>query len=168
MSDKDPRPFLVLTVLLDGSARAAAITRSHGDALERAMKASSGHDIAGFDIIELPIAPQAFGALRRHLAASEDTVGFYDLFPLSAHLDLPTRKAAGQFLAAEAVWTLEEQGLLGAVPINLKLDLPKGWSRDPKDIRDRLVQAGALELTNTGIETYKTVKASWDATTASA
>jgi hypothetical protein len=167
MPDKDPRPFLVLTVLVDGAARAAAITRSHGDALERAMRASSGHDIAGFDIIELPIAPQAFGALRRHLSADEETVGFYDLFPLSAHLDLPTRRAAGQFLAAEALWTLEEQGLLGAVPINLKLDLPKGWSRDPKDVRDRLVEAGALELTASGIETYKSVKATWDASTPS-
>src|SRR5690606_4741342 len=108
------------------------VTRSHGDALERAIGSTQGHDIAGIDIIELPIAPQAFAALRKHLGATEDTVGFYDLFPLSAHLDLDVRKAAGQFLAAEALWTLEEQGLLGGVPLSLKLDLPKSWNRDPK------------------------------------
>ena len=33
---------------------------------------TAGHDIAGFDIIELPIAPQAFGALRKHLSADNN------------------------------------------------------------------------------------------------
>jgi hypothetical protein len=163
MSAKDPRPFFVLTVLLDGSARPAAITRNHGDALERAMNASASHDIAGLDLVELPIAPAAFAQLRKHLRLDEDTVGLYDMFPLAAHLEPEVRKVAGQFLAAEAVWALEEQGALGAVPLNLKLDLPPSWDRDPKKIHERLVGAGALELTSEGIEVYKQVKTAFDA-----
>jgi hypothetical protein len=162
MASADPRPFFVLTVLLDGAARPAAITRSHGDALERAMNAAAAHDIAGLDLVELPIAPAAFAQLRKHLQLGDDTVGLYDVFPLAAHLDTEVRKVAGQFLAAEAVWTLEEQGALGAVPLNLKLDLPPGWDRDPKKIHERLVTAGALELSPQGIEVYKQVKTTFD------
>src|SRR5687767_4593350 len=67
-SQPDPRPFLVLTAILDGSARPAAITRSHGDAMERAIVSTSGHDIAGLDLVELPpIAPPTFAALRKQL-----------------------------------------------------------------------------------------------------
>jgi hypothetical protein len=158
----DPRPFFVLTVLLDGAARPAAVTRSHGDALERAMNAAGGHAIAGLDLVELPIAPAAFAQLRKHLGLPDGTVGLYDMFPLAAHLDGEVRKVAGQFLAAEAVWALEEQGALGAVPLNLKLDLPGAWDRDPKKIHERLVGAGALDLTPQGIEVYKEVKTRFD------
>ena len=52
---------------------------------------------------------------------------------------------AGQFLAAEALWTMDEQGLLGGVPVNVKLDVPKGWKTDPKDIHQHLVAEGALD-----------------------
>ena len=68
MEERDPRPYLVLTVLLDGSARPAAITRSHGDALERSMMATQGQDIAGIDLVELPIAAPVFKALRQPLS----------------------------------------------------------------------------------------------------
>lgn len=163
MTEKDHRPYLVLTVLLDSSARPAAVTRSHGDALERAMTATQGASIAGLDLVELHIAPKAFAALREYLKIGDETVGLYDIFPLAGHLDDTQRKVAGQFLAAEAVWTLEEQGALGAVPLNIKLDLPSGWDRDPKAVHGRLVEAGALDLSAEGIETFKNVKGRWDA-----
>lgn len=163
MPEKDPRPFVVLTVLLDAAARPAAVTRSHGDALERALGASAGQEVAGLDLVELPIAPAAFGQLRKALNLSEDVVGLYDLFPLASHLSQEVRRVAGQFLAAEAIWTLEEQGALGAVPLNLKLELPPDWSRDPKKIHERLVKAGALDLTPQGIEVFKEVKVRFDA-----
>ena len=160
--ERDPRPYLVLTVLLDGSARPAAITRSHGDALERSMLATQGQDIAGLDLVELPIAAPVFKALRQPLSVPDDEVGLYDVFPLASHLSPELRKIAGQFLAAEALWTMEEQGLLGGVPVNVKLDVPEGWETDPKQVHQRLVGAGALDLTERGIETYKAVKSAWD------
>jgi hypothetical protein len=163
MADKETRPFLVLTVVLDSSARPASVTRSHGDALERAMKASEGQEIAGLDLTELPVTPKTFSALRSALQMSEDTVALYDLFPLAGHVADDVRKVAGQFLAAEALWALEEQGALGGVPLNLKFDVPEGWDRDPKKLHARLVEAGALDLSEQGIETYKKVKGSWDA-----
>ena len=162
--ERDGRPYLVLTVLLDGAARPADITRSHGDAYERSLQASAGKDIAGLDLVELPIAAPVFKALRQPLSVPADVVGLYDVFPLASHLEPGLRKIAGQFLAAEALWTLEEQGLLGGVPVNVKLDLPKGWNSDPKQVHEKLVGAGALDLTGDGIETYKAVKSAWDAT----
>ncbi len=157
------QPFLVVTALMDSGARPSAVTRSHGDAMERAIVASAAHPLAGMDLVELPVSPAAFGALRRALSLSEETVGLYDVFPLASHLESQVRTVAGQFLAAEAVWTLEEQGLLGGVPLNVRLDLPKGWDRDPKKVHEKLVQAGALELSADGIETFKAVKTAWDA-----
>lgn len=162
--ERDGRPYLVLTVLLDSSARPAAVSRSHGDAYERSLKATEGHDIAGIELVELPIAAPVFKALRTPLAVPEDTVGLYDVFPLASHLKPEYRKIAAQFLAAEALWTMEEQGLLGGVPVNVKLDVPKGWDNDPKHVHQRLVDAGALDLSEAGIETYKAVKAAWDRT----
>jgi hypothetical protein len=160
--ERDGRPYLVLTVLLDSSARPAAVSRSHGDAYERSLKATEGHDIAGIELVELPIAAPVFKALRTPLAVPEDTVGLYDVFPLASHLKPEYRKIAAQFLAEEALWTMEEQGLLGGVPVNVKLDVPKGWDNDPKHVHQRLVDAGALDLSEAGIETYKAVKAAWD------
>lgn len=157
-----PHPYLVVTVLVDAGARPAVVTCSHGDAMERAIAASEGRELAGLDLVELPISPAPFGALRKALSLPDDVVGLYDLFPLASHLGEQVRKVAGQFLAAEAVWTLEEQGLLGGVPLNVRLDMPKGWSRDPKAVHEQLVKAGALELTSEGIETFKVVKTAWD------
>lgn len=157
------RPFIVVTAILDGSARPAALTMSHGDALERAIRATSDRTIAGLDIVELPIPPQAFAALREHAGRPPDAVAVYDLFPLSETLAPDVRTVAGQFLAAEVLWALEEQGMLKGVPLNLKLDLPEGWDRSPKAVHERLVAAGALDLSPQAIETFKNVKADWDA-----
>lgn len=126
------------------------------------MNASQGQDIAGLELVELPIAAPVFKALRQPLAIPPDDVGLYDVFPLASHLKPQYRKIAGQFLAAEALWAMEEQGLLGGVPVNVKLDVPKGWKADPKDIHQHLVAEGALELSESGIETYKAIKAAWD------
>ncbi len=156
-------PYLVVTALLDSGARPAHLTRSHGDAMERAYVASAGRPIAGLDLVELQVSAPAFDAMRKALGLSAATVGLYDLFPLAAHLDPAVRKVAGQFLAAEAVWTLEEQGLLGGVALNVRLDLPDGWEKDPKAVHGKLVEAGALDLGTEAIETFKTVKQAWDA-----
>ena len=120
-----------------------------------------GHDP---NQLRVMVAAPAFVALRNHLRLSEETVGLYDLFPLASHLDAGVRKVAGQFLAAEAIWTLEDQGQLGGVPLNVKLDLPGGWDHAPQAVHGRLVDAGALELTDEGIRTFKAVKGAWDRT----
>jgi hypothetical protein len=159
MSD---RPFLILTAICDASARPAAITRGHGDAMERAYVAAQGCQTEGLDLVELPIAPAAFAALRRHVQIGEDRVTVYDLFPLSSQLDARYRGVAGQFLAAEALWALEEQGLLHGVPFSVQFDLPRGWDKDPKKLHERLVAEKALELSAEAIETFKRVKTAWD------
>lgn len=161
--ENDPRPFIVVTAILDASARPAAVTVSHGSAMEKAFAATSSHDVAGLDIVELPVPPQAFGALRAHSGGGSDTVAVYDVFPLAARLDPGLRTVAGQFLAAELLWALEEQGLLQGVPINLRLEVPEGWDKSPKAVHERLVGAGALDLTPDGVEVFKAIKASWDA-----
>ncbi|MEC7519438.1 MAG: hypothetical protein VYE22_06195 [Myxococcota bacterium] len=167
MSERADSPFIVVTAILDGSARPAQITISHGDAMEKAFDATTDKDIAGLDIVELPVAPPAFEALRQMTGRSKDAVAVYDVFPLSPTLDGSVRTVAGQFLAAEALWTLEEQGHLKGVPLNLKLDVPPGWERDPKAIHEKLVGAGALELSPKAIETFKSIKSAWDAKNAS-
>ncbi len=165
--ERDPRPYLVITVLLDSSARPAEISRSHGDAYERSLIASEGQEIAGLELVELPIAAPVFKALRQPLAVPGDAVGLYDVFPLASHLKPEYRKIAGQFLAAEALWTMEEQGFLGGVPVNVKLEVPNGWKTDPKDIHQHLISEGALDLSPAGIETYKVIKTAWDSRNAS-
>jgi hypothetical protein len=162
--DVAPRgPFLVLTAICDASARAAAVTIGHGDAMERALTASSGQSTEGLDLVELPIAPAAFSALRKHLGFPDGTVTMYDLFPLSAKLQERYRKIAGQFLAAEALWTLEEQGLLSGVPFTVNFDLPRGWDKDPKKLHARLVEEHALELGDHAVQVFKDIKVAWNA-----
>lgn len=156
-------PFLILTAICDASARPAAITRGHGDALERAFTASQGVSTEGIDLVELPIAPAAFAALRKHLQIEDDRVTVYDIFPLSAELKAAYRGIAGQFLAAEALWALEEQGMLSGVPFTVQFDVPKGWEKEPKKLHERLVAEKALDLSNDAIETFKAVKTNWDA-----
>lgn len=163
MSEVASRPFLILTAICDASARPAAITLGHGDAMERALLASASHDTEGLDLVELPIAPAAFAALRKHLGFADDTVTLYDLFPLSAQLRGEYRKIAGQFLAAEALWTLEEQGLLSGVPFTVNFDLPRGWDKDPKKLHARLVEEHALDLGEGAIDVFKDIKTAWDA-----
>lgn len=160
--------FIVVTAIFDQTARPAALTLAHGDALERASKATAGRSIAGLDIVELPIPPKAFAALRDHAGRGDDTVAVYDVFPLAPHLDAATRRIAGQFLAAEILWALEEHGMLKGVPLALKLDVPAGWDRAPKAVHEKLVQAGALDLGERAIDDFKAIKSAWDAAPASA
>ncbi len=156
------QPFLVLTAILDETARAAKITSSHGEALEKAIAATSGKAIAGLDVVDLPVPTASFQTLRRHLGFSEQTVAVYDLFPLSPTVRPDVRKVAGQLLAAEILWALDEQGLLSGISLNVKLDVPSGWEREPKALHERLVREGALELAPESIALYKDVKAAWD------
>jgi len=160
---EDPRPFIVLTAIHDANARVAAITLSHADAWERAQKAIGGKAIAGLDLVELSVPPRAFTALREKLQRSADTVAVYDLFPLAAHLGRTTRKVAGQFLAAEILWALEEQGILAGIPLNIRLDVPRSWGdRSPKAVHEKLMEGGALDLTEGAIEDFRAIKGSWD------
>ncbi|HEX7478901.1 MAG TPA: hypothetical protein VF331_13930 [Polyangiales bacterium] len=163
MSDEATRPFLVLTAICDASARPAAITLGHGDAMERALTAAGSHETEGLDLVELPIAPAAFHALRKQLGYPDNTVTVYDLFPLSAKLRQEYRHIAGQFLAAEALWTLEEQGLLSGVPFTVTFDVPRGWDRDPKKLAARLVEERALDLGEGAVRAFKDIKTAWDA-----
>jgi hypothetical protein len=89
-------------------------------------------------------------------------VAVYDVFPLPPTLDPGVRAVAGQFLAAAILWAMEERNLLGGAPMNLKLDLPQGWDKAPKAVHERLVAAGALDLSEDQVATYKRVKAEWD------
>lgn len=155
--------FIVVTAILDQTARPAALTLSHGDAMERAVNATSVRKVAGLDLVELAIPPKAFAALREHVGRDSNTVAVYDLFPLAAHLDSATRSLAGQFLAAEILWALEENGHLKGVPLNLKLEVPEGWDRTPKAVHEKLVEAGALDLAESAIDDFKAIKAAWDA-----
>jgi hypothetical protein len=157
------KAFIVVTAILDQTARPAVLTLKHGEAMERADRATKGHDIAGLDLVELPIPRQAFDALRKHIAQAPDTVAVYDLFPLASHLDPATRRVAGQFLAAEILWALEEQGHFKGVPLHIRLDVPPGWDRTPKALHERLVAAGALDLGERAINVFKAIKAAWDA-----
>ena len=156
-------PFIILTAICDASARPAAVTLGHGDAMERALMATESQETLGLDLVELPIAPAAFGALRKHLQLPPDVVTAYDIFPLARQLKPEYRHVAGQFLAAEALWTLEEQGLLSGVPFTVQFDVPKGWDKEPKKLHERLVKEDALALDAQAIETFKLVKAAWEA-----
>lgn len=161
MSDNG-RPFIIITAICDASARPAAVTVGHGDAMARALEAIAEHETAGLDLVELPIAPGAFAALRKHLQLDPNGVTAYDMFPLSDALKPEYRPVAGQFLAAEALWTLEEQGLLHGVPFTIQFDVPKDWDKTPKKLHERLIQERALELAPEAVETFKRIKGSWE------
>jgi hypothetical protein len=88
----------------------------------------------------------------------------YDLFPLSTKLREEYRKIAGQFLAAEALWLLEEAGLLSGVPFTVNFELPRGWDKDPKTLHARLVEEHALDLGDNAVHVFKEIKTAWDAT----
>ena len=156
-------PFIVLTSVLDSEARPASVTRSHGEAFERLLPILQPHAVAGVDLVELPIDHAAHVAVRKHLGLGDDHAGIYDVFPLNPQLDPGVRKAAAQFLASEMLWNLDAQGVFGKQTLSVKLDLPKGWDRDPKAVHQKLVEAGALELTPEAVETYKAIKNAWSA-----
>ena len=151
-------PFIVLTAVLDAEARPAAVTRAHGEAFERLLQATGSHTIAGVELVELPIDHAAHTVLRKHLGLAEDRPGVYDVFPLSPSLDAGVRRAAAQFLAAEMLWTLDAENVFGNKALSVKLDLPGGWDKDPKAVHQKLIEAGALELSSEAVETYKAIK----------
>ncbi len=154
-------PFIVITAVLDAEARPAAVTRAHGEAYDRALRATKGQAISNLDLVELPIDRAAHAALRKHLGLPEDQAGVYDVFPLSPTLAPAVRKAAGQFLAAESLWSLDAQGVFGSDALSVKLELPEGWEKDPKAIHQKLVESGALDLSETAVATYRAIKAAW-------
>lgn len=154
-------PFIVLTAVLDAEARPASITRAHGEAFERLLQATNTHSIAGVDLVELPIDHAAHTVLRKHLGLSEEHAGVYDVFPLSPALSAAVRKAAAQFLAAEMLWNLDAQNVFGKQALSVKLDLPADWDKDPKAVHQKLIEAGALELSPEAVDTYKAIKAAW-------
>jgi hypothetical protein len=156
-------PFIVLTAVLDAEARPASITRSHGQAFERALVATQGQQIANIELIELVIDKASHAALRKHLKLPHDQAGVYDVFPLNPNLPPQVRKAAAQFLAAESLWTLDGQGVFAHTNLSVKLDLPKGWAKDPQAIHQKLVEAGALELSEADVETYRAIKETFSA-----
>src|SRR5690606_38667719 len=101
MSENDSPPNLLLTSVLDASARPASITRSHGDAMERIYRATQGVSVGRIELVELPIPHKTFVLLRAHLGRPESTVAIYDVFPVSDKLAPSLFGIAGQFLAAE-------------------------------------------------------------------
>ncbi|MCS6799890.1 MAG: hypothetical protein NZ898_15485 [Myxococcota bacterium] len=163
MSGADPRPFLVVTALLDAGARPAAVTRSHADAMERAVRAAEGEAIAGIELAEIPVASAAFAAMRRAMTLPATVVALYEVFALPATVTPEVRRAAGQFLAAERLWALEDAEAFGGIAPGDRIELPRGWGRTPQEVRDRLVEAGALEIGEAAAATYRAIKARWDA-----
>jgi hypothetical protein len=159
----DLLPFIVLTAVLDADARPASLTRSHGAAYERALKATQGKAISGLELVELSISKAAHAAVRKHLRLPAETAGLYDVFPLAARLPPDVRVAAAQFLAAEPLWNLDAQGVFGKTGLSVRLNLPRGWSKDPKAVHEKLVEAGALDLSEGAIDTFKAIKAAFDA-----
>ena len=156
-------PFIVITAVLDAEARPAAVTRSHGEAFDRALNATKGQAISNLDLVELPIDRAAHAALRKHLGLPDDQAGVYDVFPLSPALSPAVRNAAGQFIAAESLWSLDAQGVFGSDALSVTLELPDNWDKDPKAIHQKLVESGALELSEEAVATYRAIKAAWDA-----
>lgn len=155
-------PFVVLSAIQDGSAKAADLTRQHAEAYEHAIKATKGKPIAGLDLAELSVAPQSFAALRKQLHLPDDTVAVYDLFAVSDKVKPDLRKVAGQYLAAQILWTLDKQNLLASVPLSFKLDLPKGWPNGPDAVGSKLKDTGALAISEQGTEVFKGIKGDWD------
>lgn len=153
----DSNAYFVVTALVDDGAKLAPLTRSHGDVYEIAREAT-GAPFGSLELVELPVSSVVFAALRRHLGLPESTLALYDLFPLAPHLSPEVRRVAAQFLAAELAWSIEEQGHLHGLPLNLRLDLPKGWERDPKAVHEKLMAAGALELGAEAIERFRRAK----------
>lgn len=163
MSENDAPPHLLLTSVLDASARPASLTRSHGDAMERIYLAAQGIPVGRIELVELPIPHKTFTLLRAHLGRPESTVALYDVFPVSPKLDASLLRIAGQFLAAEAIWLLEGQGQIGSSVLDVRVDVPAGWDKAPQAIQKRLVEAGALDLGPAAVDAFKRVKAAWDA-----
>ncbi len=163
MPDSKELPFIMLSAIMDGAAKPAELTQHHAQAYEHAMQATRGKPIAGLDLTELAVAPQSFAALRKQLQLSETTVAVYDVFGVSSHVNPNVRNVAGQYLAAQILWMLDQQNLLSSVPLSLKLDVPKGWPNTKDAVLSKLSDAGALTLSPKEAEVFKDIKSAWDA-----
>lgn len=157
-------PRLVLTALHDVSTRPAALTESHGAAMSKLFAAAKGHKHDGIHIVEMSVPAPVFVAARKAMQKPRETVALYDLFPFPSKLDGAVRDVAARFLATESLWSLAEEGKLGEFALDVRIPTPRGWDRDPKKIQERLVEAGALDLTEEEIATYQAVRAAFDAT----
>lgn len=155
-------PRLVLTAIHDLNARAAALTESHGTTIARLIAASKGKAHGGFEIVELPVPPAIFQAARKALGRGKDVIALYDLFPTPAKLDPDTRKVAARFLAAETLWSLAEEGKLGDSALDVRIPTPRGWDRDPRAIQEKLVQAGALDLSEDDVAAFQAIRSAFD------
>ncbi len=153
--------WITLTAVLSASARPAAVTRSHGDALEQLMPLIGSDPYAGIDIVELPIAPQTFNPLREFLQKPAHSVALYDVFAVPANVSGTVRKIAAQYLAAESLKTLEAQGVLGGVPLSIHLDVPSDWQADMEKIGERLRGKGALAVHDAPDSFIKPLRAQW-------
>ncbi|QQR88639.1 MAG: hypothetical protein IPJ88_10325 [Myxococcales bacterium] len=162
MSNHETSPVILLTAIHHATAKAAELTQQHAKAYERATMALDGQHTGGIDLVELPIAPSAFEAMRKSMRLDDDTVALYDIFAISSKSKSSLRSIAGQYLAAQILWSLEAQGLLSGVPVSVKFDLPHGWEQDKDKIKSRLEKHGAFALDEKEAGTFKTIKANWD------
>lgn len=157
-------PRLVLTAIHDLNARAASLTESHGRTMGTLIAAAKGKTHGGFEVVELPVPPGVFIAARKALGRGKDVVALYDLFPTPAKLDPEIRKVAARFLAAEALWSLAEEGKLGDAALDVRIPTPRGWDRDPRAIQQKLLEAGALDLSEDDVSAFQAIRSSFDPT----
>lgn len=155
-------PRLVLTAIHDASTRPAALTESHGAAMQKLIVAAKGKPNAGFEVVELGVPGLVFHAAKKALGRPSKTVALYDLFPLPAKVDATIRQIAARFLAAETLWTMAEEGKLGELALDVRIPVPRGWNPDPRAIQEKLVQAGALDLSDDDVATFQAVRAAFE------
>ncbi len=84
-------------------------------------------------------------------------------FPWQATSSRNTGRSPDSFWRLKRFGRWKSKVCSAAFPVNVKLEVPKGWQSDPKQIHQHLVGEGALDLTESGIETYKAIKTAWDA-----
>ncbi len=155
-------PRLVLTAIHDAGTRPAALTESHGVAMQKLLQAAKGKPHAGFEVLELGVPSPVFHAAKKALSRPGKTVALYDLFPLPAKLDAGIRQIAARFLAAETLWTMAEEGKLGEIALDVRIPVPRGWSHDPREIQQKLVEAGALDLSDDDIAAFQAIRAGFE------
>lgn len=160
MSESAPR--LVITAIHDPVVRAAALTWSHGNVFERLKKTEGASDFAGIDVVELTVPAPVYAEARRALELDKSAVAIYDVFPFPASLDPEVRTIAAQFLAAETIWTLAEDKKVAEAALDVRVPVPAGWDRDPRAIQEKLVELGALNLTEDAVRAFQALRARFD------
>lgn len=155
-------PRLVLTALHEAGTRAAALTESHGGAMQKLVVAAKGKPHGGFEVVELGVPSPVFHAAKKALGRPSKTVALYDLFPLPAKLDPTIRQVAARFLAAETLWTMAEEGKLGELALDVRIPVPRGWNHDPRAIQEKLMEAGALDLTDEDVAAFQAIRAGFE------